>query len=256
MLKQLKPRKPSLKAQLKDSRGFLLSPSGELKELSQYAKTAVLGGRDWPRGGRTKKIIKARGRLPIICSRASCARTRFSPKPSYWYEKCREVRRGSPLYHEKLHTKNAASLGQTFKGAVLKCADTCAAGYGRTQGCKLFFCDASCVFPKPMFCGVRRMPVNSGSKSEIILEGIPGRTNKTFRLGPGTPPSQFLGSPRSEILDAGTVNWETAHFVGVGCSWPRLASASERNSCKTRTLFTSVAIARSPFSPDVACGVL
>ena len=116
MLKQLKPRKPSLKAQLKDSRGFLLSPSGELKELSQYAKTAVLGGRDWPRGGRTKKIIKARGRLPIICSRASCARTRFSPKPSYWYEKCREVRRGSPLYHEKLHTKNAASLGQTFKG--------------------------------------------------------------------------------------------------------------------------------------------
>ena len=33
----LRPWKPSLKAQLKDDQGFLLSPATELKELGQYA---------------------------------------------------------------------------------------------------------------------------------------------------------------------------------------------------------------------------
>ena len=37
MLKQLRPWQPSQKAQLKDPRGFLLSPSGELEELRKYA---------------------------------------------------------------------------------------------------------------------------------------------------------------------------------------------------------------------------
>ena len=37
VLKQLGPWQPSQKAQLKDSKGFLLSPTGELKELRKYA---------------------------------------------------------------------------------------------------------------------------------------------------------------------------------------------------------------------------
>ena len=36
-LKQLRPWQPSQKAQLKDSKGFLLSPTGELEELRKYA---------------------------------------------------------------------------------------------------------------------------------------------------------------------------------------------------------------------------
>ena len=37
VLKQLRPWQPSQKAQLKDSKEFLLSPSGELEELRKYA---------------------------------------------------------------------------------------------------------------------------------------------------------------------------------------------------------------------------
>ena len=42
VLKQLRPWQPSQKAQLKDSKGFLLSPAGELDELRKYA-TDVFG---------------------------------------------------------------------------------------------------------------------------------------------------------------------------------------------------------------------
>ena len=37
--KQVKPWQPSIKAQLKDSKSFLLSPAGELVALRQYAET-------------------------------------------------------------------------------------------------------------------------------------------------------------------------------------------------------------------------
>ena len=42
VLKQLRPWQPSQKAQLKDSKGYLLSPTGELQELRKYA-TDVFG---------------------------------------------------------------------------------------------------------------------------------------------------------------------------------------------------------------------
>ena len=42
VLKKLRPWQPSQKAQLKDSKGYLLNPTGELQELRKYA-TAVFG---------------------------------------------------------------------------------------------------------------------------------------------------------------------------------------------------------------------
>ena len=42
VLKQLRPWQPSQKAQLKDTKGYLLSPMGELQELRKYA-TDVFG---------------------------------------------------------------------------------------------------------------------------------------------------------------------------------------------------------------------
>ena len=46
VLKKLRPWQPSQKAQLKDSQGYLLSPTGELQELRKYA-TDVFGKYPW-----------------------------------------------------------------------------------------------------------------------------------------------------------------------------------------------------------------
>ena len=64
VLKQLRPWQPSQKAQLKDSKGYLLSPTGELQELRKYATDvlAALAGHD--HAGQAYRLIKPGKAVP------------------------------------------------------------------------------------------------------------------------------------------------------------------------------------------------